>query len=89
MRFGGSPMTIFRTIIAPCVSECKADAGCPPLLIKETVGPTNRTNFERKKKNGGLNALKGNRTRTLAGILADIGSFRAVSRRSVPARRIR
>jgi hypothetical protein len=32
------------------------------------------TNFERKKKNGGLDALGGHRTRTLAGILVIIGS---------------
>jgi hypothetical protein len=31
------------------------------------------TNFERKKKNGALDALRGHRTRILAGIFADIG----------------
>jgi hypothetical protein len=33
------------------------------------------TNFERKKKNGALDALRGHRTRILAGIFADIGSY--------------
>jgi hypothetical protein len=32
------------------------------------------TNFERKKKNGALDALRGHHTGRLAGILADIGS---------------
>jgi hypothetical protein len=36
------------------------------------------TNFERKKKNGALDALRGHRTRILAGIFADIGSSLAV-----------
>jgi hypothetical protein len=33
------------------------------------------TNFERKKKNGALDALRGHRTGRLAGILADIGNY--------------
>jgi hypothetical protein len=33
------------------------------------------TNFERKKKNGALDALRGHRTRILAGIFGDIGSY--------------
>jgi hypothetical protein len=42
------------------------------------------TNFERKKKNGALDALRGHRTGRLAGILADIGSdFKAESTASV------
>jgi hypothetical protein len=32
------------------------------------------TNFERKKKNGALDALRGDRARILAGIFAVIGS---------------
>jgi hypothetical protein len=37
------------------------------------------TNFERKKKNGALDALRGHRTRTLAGILVNIGRQFAVA----------
>src|ERR1700694_5377761 len=45
-----------------------------------------KTNFQRKKKNGALPALRGHRTRTLAGILGDIGSYvgGAVGRRVAP-----
>src|ERR1017187_10552438 len=67
-------MTFFRTIVAPRMSECKADAGCAPLLINKRLDRRSMTNFERKKKNGALDALRGHRTRILAGIFGDIGS---------------
>src|SRR5579859_3057070 len=70
-------MTLFRTIVAPYISECKADAGCPLLLIKQAVGPTEYDQFRTKKKNGALDALRGHRTRTLAGILVNNAVYNA------------
>jgi hypothetical protein len=72
----------FSPMVAPCISKCKAVARCPPLLIKEAVGPTEYGQFRTKKKNGALDALRGHRTERLAGILADIGSdFKSPSTR--------
>jgi hypothetical protein len=45
------------------------------------------TNFERKKKNGALDALRSHRTRILAGIFAVIGSYPAGRMFGVASRR--
>jgi hypothetical protein len=68
-------MTLFRVIVAPWMSECKADTGRPPLLIKQAIRPPAYANFDRKKKNGALDVFGGHHTRKLAGIFGDIGSL--------------
>src|SRR6266849_1894197 len=57
------------------MSECKADAGWPPLLLKQAVGPLEYNQFRTKKNDGPLYPLRGHHTRTLAGIFGDIGSY--------------
>jgi hypothetical protein len=57
------------------MSECKADAGCPSLLIKQEVGPPEQDQFRTKKEKWRSPCAQRPSTRTLAGILADIGSY--------------
>jgi hypothetical protein len=52
------------------MSECKAYAGWPPMLLNKRSDRLSKTNFERKKNDGPLDALGGHHTRKLAGLLA-------------------
>src|ERR1700694_4771032 len=57
------------------MSECKAYAGWPPMLLNKRSDRLSKTNFERKKNDGPLDALGGHHTRKLAGLLGNIGSL--------------
>jgi hypothetical protein len=50
------------------MSECKADAEWPALLLKQAVGSLEYDQFRTKKNDGPFYPLRGHNTRTLAGI---------------------